>query len=361
MQELTKEPPTELMNQFHKLWTRDVHTPGYNKSEWQKLESMLYRQYAPTTGALTDDLEACVCADVNDLLDKSGIMQHDAPQSKWNKLVADLGHLIFSRRTAEPQPAENGPCSVCGDGGVEFCKLHGSNKWKTIRHHSDLAAEPQPAAFKMVILNDGEDGFTVAEFPSMPGYISQGKTESDALRNLADAIDAVKSVTQPAVEPSPAPNTYQVFADSITDPSGADYDSALVDEPSPSLKEEVMGMRSRLQHLPALDVNDLREPSPAEALTDEVEELHGAKYHTVIRTAEPQPKPKEPLPYPKAVWASSKGWHIYNKDSRLVGVTKSDELAALAVSRLRAELFVERGVEPLKPQQAAAQSGREGK
>ncbi len=40
-----------------------------------------------------------------------------------------------------------------------------------------------------VILRNGEDGYIVAECPSLPGCISQGKTEAEALANIKEAID----------------------------------------------------------------------------------------------------------------------------------------------------------------------------
>jgi predicted RNase H-like HicB family nuclease len=40
-----------------------------------------------------------------------------------------------------------------------------------------------------VILKAGEDGFTVAECPVIPGCISQGRTRREALRNIRDAIE----------------------------------------------------------------------------------------------------------------------------------------------------------------------------
>ena len=33
-----------------------------------------------------------------------------------------------------------------------------------------------------------EDGMYIAEFPSIPGCVSQGQTEAEADRNIADAI-----------------------------------------------------------------------------------------------------------------------------------------------------------------------------
>ena len=40
----------------------------------------------------------------------------------------------------------------------------------------------------------GSDGWVVAEFPSLPGCVSQGKTLDEATRNLAQAIQAVYEV-----------------------------------------------------------------------------------------------------------------------------------------------------------------------
>ena len=39
-----------------------------------------------------------------------------------------------------------------------------------------------------VILREGEDGWYVAEVPSLPGCISQGKTTDEALENIKEAI-----------------------------------------------------------------------------------------------------------------------------------------------------------------------------
>jgi len=40
-----------------------------------------------------------------------------------------------------------------------------------------------------VIIKPGEDGWFVAEVPSLPGCISQGKTEEGALLNIKEAIE----------------------------------------------------------------------------------------------------------------------------------------------------------------------------
>ncbi len=40
-----------------------------------------------------------------------------------------------------------------------------------------------------VILYPGEDGYWVAECPSLPGCVSQGKTKEEALKNIKEAIN----------------------------------------------------------------------------------------------------------------------------------------------------------------------------
>lgn len=39
-----------------------------------------------------------------------------------------------------------------------------------------------------VIVQPGEDDFYVAECPALPGCMSQGRTEKEALKNIKDAI-----------------------------------------------------------------------------------------------------------------------------------------------------------------------------
>ncbi|MCS6919528.1 MAG: type II toxin-antitoxin system HicB family antitoxin [Fimbriimonadales bacterium] len=41
---------------------------------------------------------------------------------------------------------------------------------------------------RRVIIYPGEDGYWVAECPSLPGCISQGKTKQEALENIKEAI-----------------------------------------------------------------------------------------------------------------------------------------------------------------------------
>ncbi|MGH9789412.1 MAG: type II toxin-antitoxin system HicB family antitoxin [Candidatus Acidiferrales bacterium] len=41
---------------------------------------------------------------------------------------------------------------------------------------------------RQVVLYPGEDGYWVAECPSLPGCVSQGKTRKEAVENVQEAI-----------------------------------------------------------------------------------------------------------------------------------------------------------------------------
>jgi predicted RNase H-like HicB family nuclease len=47
---------------------------------------------------------------------------------------------------------------------------------------------------RKVIVYPGEDGFFVAECPSLPGCITQGTTRTEALDNIREAIDLYTEV-----------------------------------------------------------------------------------------------------------------------------------------------------------------------
>lgn len=49
---------------------------------------------------------------------------------------------------------------------------------------------------RQVIVYPGEDGYWVAECPSLPGCISQGKTRQEAIENIKEAIEAYVSVLE---------------------------------------------------------------------------------------------------------------------------------------------------------------------
>lgn len=49
---------------------------------------------------------------------------------------------------------------------------------------------------RQVIVYPGEDGYWVAECPSLPGCISQGQTEAEALVNIKEAIQGYIEVLE---------------------------------------------------------------------------------------------------------------------------------------------------------------------
>lgn len=42
---------------------------------------------------------------------------------------------------------------------------------------------------RQIVIYPGEDGFWVAECPSLPGCISQGETREEAINNVKEAIN----------------------------------------------------------------------------------------------------------------------------------------------------------------------------
>jgi len=56
---------------------------------------------------------------------------------------------------------------------------------------------------RRVLLHPGEDGYVVAEAPSLPGCISQGRTREDALQNIREAISLHEEVLRERGQPVP--------------------------------------------------------------------------------------------------------------------------------------------------------------
>jgi predicted RNase H-like HicB family nuclease len=53
-----------------------------------------------------------------------------------------------------------------------------------------------PEKLRQVIIYPGEDGFWVAECPSLPGCISQGQSRAEAIANIREAIEAYVAVLE---------------------------------------------------------------------------------------------------------------------------------------------------------------------
>ena len=56
---------------------------------------------------------------------------------------------------------------------------------------------------RRVLLYPGEDGYLVAEVPSLPGCIGQGKSREEALANVREAISLHIDVLRERGEPVP--------------------------------------------------------------------------------------------------------------------------------------------------------------
>ena len=55
----------------------------------------------------------------------------------------------------------------------------------------------------LVVLEEGEDGYILAECPALPGCVSQGKTTEEALANIREAIQGIVAVRQKQGLPIP--------------------------------------------------------------------------------------------------------------------------------------------------------------
>jgi predicted RNase H-like HicB family nuclease len=66
-----------------------------------------------------------------------------------------------------------------------------------------LAEKGNKEMTRRVLLYPGEDGYVVAEVPSLPGCVSQGKTRDEALANIREAIALHVEVLQERGEPVP--------------------------------------------------------------------------------------------------------------------------------------------------------------
>ena len=49
---------------------------------------------------------------------------------------------------------------------------------------------------RQVVIYPGEDGYRVAECPSLPGCVSQGRTKEEAIANIKEAIQGYIAALQ---------------------------------------------------------------------------------------------------------------------------------------------------------------------
>ncbi|MBI4382870.1 MAG: type II toxin-antitoxin system HicB family antitoxin [Nitrospinae bacterium] len=66
-----------------------------------------------------------------------------------------------------------------------------------------------------ILIEQDEDGVFVAECPSLPGCISQGKTRKEALDNIRDAMKGYLESLKKHNEPLPPPIEEEIVEISI--------------------------------------------------------------------------------------------------------------------------------------------------
>ncbi len=62
----------------------------------------------------------------------------------------------------------------------------------------------------LITLIEGEDGYIVAECPSLPGCVSQGKSREEALKNIQEAIEGILEVRKAQKHPIPSPDIVEI-------------------------------------------------------------------------------------------------------------------------------------------------------
>ena len=66
---------------------------------------------------------------------------------------------------------------------------------------------------RQVLIYPGEDGYWVAEVPSLPGCISQGQTKEEAISNIKDAIEVYIEALEDDNLPVPEENREVITLD----------------------------------------------------------------------------------------------------------------------------------------------------
>ena len=62
-----------------------------------------------------------------------------------------------------------------------------------------------------VLIEPDEDGVFVAECPTLPGCVSQGKTREEAMTNIRDAIQGYLQSLEKHGDPVPSPITEEII------------------------------------------------------------------------------------------------------------------------------------------------------
>lgn len=67
-------------------------------------------------------------------------------------------------------------------------------------------------SMRQVLIYPGEDGYWVAEVPSLPGCISQGKTREEVITNIKEAIEAYINALKEDCIPVPEDHLEAILA-----------------------------------------------------------------------------------------------------------------------------------------------------
>jgi predicted RNase H-like HicB family nuclease len=67
----------------------------------------------------------------------------------------------------------------------------------------ELVVSITASTLRQVVISPGEDGYFVAEVPSLPGCISQGRTRAEAITNVREAIALYIEVLEAQGTPIP--------------------------------------------------------------------------------------------------------------------------------------------------------------
>jgi predicted RNase H-like HicB family nuclease len=64
-------------------------------------------------------------------------------------------------------------------------------RWQSPKNALQLRSRPETPPMRFIVtLQRDETGMIVAECPAIPGCVSQGKTEAEALANVSEAVHA---------------------------------------------------------------------------------------------------------------------------------------------------------------------------
>lgn len=81
---------------------------------------------------------------------------------------------------------------------------------KIVSKVKSTSAKRNAETMRQVIIYPGEDSYFVAECPSLPGCVSQGKTKEAAVKNIKEAIEVYVAALMEDGIPVPKEN-FQAF------------------------------------------------------------------------------------------------------------------------------------------------------